>query len=283
MSSYLSVISAVIRPEIKEKISIGLLLIGGGNFFLEFSRNKIEVLGQLLSDDSFRAVKLNVKSFEKMASSNEGRFNLFAGNLTATEKIKNTVFGESYLTYLSKYKNNLITFSEPNPITLNATTEVFNKLFNNLVDERGVDTAHKIERGHFHKFRESSILRDRFNYNYEVNQDVFPDLIIPIKIDFVGRNERPTFVKLMDLERRKDFITNDVSKFNFIKDSIQDSQRFIVSREPDKNRYRTQHQIWQNLRNTRLFDYIDESEIERLETYAVGHDVQKIDTEQQNG
>ncbi|MCF8247224.1 MAG: hypothetical protein K9J37_14715 [Saprospiraceae bacterium] len=276
MASYLSVISAVIRPEIKEKVSIGLLLIGDDKLYLGFSKNKLEVVSQLLPTDVFRGLRFNVKNFQQVAVENEGNRTLFTNHLTVVENLNATIFSESYLGYLSNYKNNIISVSAPNSISIAPTQEVFERLFKKLVDEQGVYIAKKIAQRSFSKIRESAILKERFNYDVEVTQQLFPNLIVPVKIDLVGENEIPTFVKLVDLERRKNYIANDVTSFNFVRDAIPDSKRFIVSREPLKAIFPQQHQIWNNLRSTKWFEYIDITEVERLEEYAQIHQVHKL-------
>lgn len=283
MASYLSVISAVIRPEIKEKVSIGLLLIGDEKLYLGFSKNKLEVVRQLLPEEAFKAIRFNVKNFQQLAADNEGSRTLFSSHFTVIENLKDTVFSQSYIGYLSNYMNNLLSVSEPNTIAITPTKVVFDQLFKKLVDEQGVYLPKKAVEPSFGRVRESIILRERFNYDFEVTQNLFPDLIVPVRIDFVGENERPTFVKLIDLERRKDYIANDVSRFNFVRDAVPQSKRFIVSSEPMKDVFPLQHQIWKNLKNTSLFDYIDTTEIERLEEYAETHNVNKIESLEKAG
>jgi hypothetical protein len=280
MASYLSVISAVIRPEIKEKVSIGLLLIGDGKLFLGFSKRKLDVVGQLLPEEAFRAIKFGVRNFQQMAIDNEDSHTLLSSHFSVIENLVEPVFTQSYLGYLSNYKNNLLTVSEPNTIAIVPTQAVFEQLFKKLVDEQGVYLPKKTMELSFSRVRESTILRERFNYDFEVNQNLFPDLIVPVKIDLVGENGTPTFIKLIDLERRKDYIANDVSRFNFVRDAVPQSQRFIVSKEPLKATFPVQHQIWENLRSTTLFDYVDISEVERLEEYAEVHNVNKIRSEE---
>ncbi len=276
MSSYLSVLSAIIRPEIKEKISIGLLLISDERLYLGFSKNKLEVASQLLPEDVFRSLRFSVKSIQKLAADNDGDKTLFSSHLTVIEKLQNTVFSKSYLNYISNYKNNVISVSAPNSITIETQQATFEQLFKTLVDEQGIYIESKKSRSSFSALKDRVILRDRFNQDLELNQDLFPCLIVPVKLDFVGKNEREIFVKIIELEKRKDYITNDVSKFNYVKDTIPLSERFVVSREPFKSEFPQQHQIWKNLQRADWFSYIDISEIERLENYAEQHDVQKL-------
>jgi len=280
MSSYLSVISAVIRPEINEKISIGLLLMSPDELFLSFSKNKLEVVGQLLPENIFRGVRFSVRSFQKVASESEGKKTLFTNHTTIIENIQNTVFKQSYLHYLNTYKNNIITVSEPNPIDIPANRVVFEKLFKNLIDEFGVHINSKRKRKSFSILKSREQLIERFNYDLTISQADFPNLIVPVKVDMVGKNEKEIFVKSIDLERRTHFISNDVCRFESVKNAIPKSKRFVVSREPLKNEYPKQHIIWKNIRNAKWFDYVDISEVEVLEEYAILHNVQKLKSNQ---
>lgn len=54
MKSHYTIISAVVRPEIQEKISIGLLLVSTTGLYFSCSRNKLAVIRSLIDKSLLR-------------------------------------------------------------------------------------------------------------------------------------------------------------------------------------------------------------------------------------
>ena len=118
MKTYYSIISAQIRPEINENLTIGLILIGDKGSHSTISMNKIEVIKKLLSFDRFYGLWDIVLGITKMKD----------------EQVK-TVFTFDQLSALHKTDNNIITYSEPAYIDIEATEENFKKMYCKYVDE----------------------------------------------------------------------------------------------------------------------------------------------------
>lgn len=269
MNTYYSIISAHIRPEIGEKISLGLFVMSSNNVFLSISKTKLSITKELLPDYMYHGVKNEIKGIQ-------GTYNKFVKNNTFIEDSgvffqneKPKLFTESYINYLSNYKNNLVSFSTPQKMSIEVNNKIFNKLYMQFVDDElfAIDTnedAKSIE-----KFRRDFIpqLSTYYNVNIIVDNTILKDAIIPLKFDLVGKNDREVFAKSIDLERRKYNVEHDVNAFYPIKDLSPKSKKFIISAEPDK-RYVSQYQVWKNLRNTSWLEYVDVSEVEKLREYA---------------
>lgn len=58
-----------------------------------------------------------------------------------------------------------------------------------------------------------------------------------------------------------------------LKSAIQDGHGFLVTSEPDKENSGQQHDIWNHLRTSKDFEFVDVSEVEKIETYAKIHGV----------
>lgn len=86
-------------------------------------------------------------------------------------------------------------------------------------------------------------------------------------------NETPVFARFIDLERRLDFIKSDYFDLTSLKMAIPESYGFLVSAEPLKERFPTQHTIWNSLKNNTDFDFTDISEVGKIRDYAERHGV----------
>ena len=106
-----SIIYAVIRPEIAERISVGLIFVEGGKVDIRYSQQKLDALRNLFSQKEYEFVSQVVSSMP-----NNG-------------KIKNV----NDINYLSRYSNNLIAVSPLQSIDIEPTEQSKIRLFQNYI------------------------------------------------------------------------------------------------------------------------------------------------------
>lgn len=270
MNTYYTIISAVIRPEINEKISLGLLAVSGNEAFLNLSKSKLSITRALLPQhifnglkDEIRDIQIAYRNFKEKAKENVLFDNPYKG-----------LIEESYISYLSKYKNNVVIFSKPQKIDIQLTPNIVTSLYHKFVDEEHFTLEENHYENSIEKYRKEYLpnLSSYYNTNRIIDRKTIPDVIIPMKFDLVGKNEIEVFAKSIDLERRTYNVEHDVNGFYPLKNLKEKAKKFFISKEPDK-KYETQHQIWQTLRSANWLEYVDISEVERLEKYAKEHQV----------
>lgn len=105
------IIYAVIRSEISEQISLGLVIVNGDEVKIRYSEKKLRVLKELYSKKEYDFISKVVRSM--------------AGN----ENLKSI----NAINYLSRYSNNLITVSQLQTIDVPPTVRNENWLYNNYV------------------------------------------------------------------------------------------------------------------------------------------------------
>lgn len=106
-----SIIFGLIRPEISEQISLGIIYVDGNDITVRYSEKKLQVMQSFVSQASYEALKTVLHAI-------------------TTDHPINSV---ADISYLSRYSNNLIGFSELKDIKLDATEESKEWLFNNYV------------------------------------------------------------------------------------------------------------------------------------------------------
>ena len=106
-----SIIYAVLRPEISEKISVGLIIVEGDKVDIKYSRSKLSGLKGYLSANQQKFVSRVVSSLKKKKAVNNVR------------DIK----------YLERYANNLISVSPLQKVDIAATEKNKQMLFKNYV------------------------------------------------------------------------------------------------------------------------------------------------------
>ena len=266
MKTFYSILYALISPETGEKISLGILLSDGEKAIFRQSKWKLSIVHSMVSAEQGRFITAYLNSLNR---------NTFSGRPMKTELEFNdaglSLLNEKYIEYLSVYNQNVISFSKPNIIDVEVSDSSINKLFTKLINEKPKST---IENHRLQKIKEQFISRAIPYYHIDrlIKPEEFPKLIMPVTIDFIGKNERPVFAQLFDFERPLSPIKNDFFDLQQLQDVIA-GQGFVVSWEPDIEKFATQHQAWNALRSMKDLEYIDESEIDKLEEYAVQHGV----------
>ena len=110
-----SIISAVTKPQISERISVGIILIDDKSIDIRYSDKKLKALEYLYSKAEYNFVSDVVRSmYDK-------------GSIKSIRDIE----------YLSRYSNNLINFSNVETIDLESTDKNKDWLFSNYVSVKG--------------------------------------------------------------------------------------------------------------------------------------------------
>jgi len=106
-----SIIYAVIRPEISEQVSVGLIIVDGEQVDVRYSRQKLNALQGLFPEKEYKFVSRVISQMKR-------------------NKRVNTV---EDINYLTRYSNNLISFSPLQNIDVLPTEKSKDWLFRNYV------------------------------------------------------------------------------------------------------------------------------------------------------
>lgn len=268
MKSHYSILSAVVRPEIQEKISIGLLLVSTNEVYFQFSKTKLSAVRTLIDSSLYKYLNETIRQIDTAVwNENSNKETIFA------DTDKNIQFSQSYLGYMNNYSNNLINFSAPVEIDLPGNEGLFSTLYNKYIDATGLvqKKAKSVE-----KVKEEFYpqIKNYYNTNKEVTTNDIPTLLMSVNVDLIGRNELPVFVQIIDFERPVYNIRQDVAVLDFLMDAYNHdkARNFMVGNEPDKKVYPKSHEAWNDLRKGK-FNYISLDEIDQIKEYAEVHGV----------
>lgn len=265
-----SIFYASIRKATQEKLSLGLLLFDKGEVYFKTSEAKLKALKSFMSKEDFLVVQQSFNAVTKQILLHSHPQSYFSHTFY---KINHPAFSIDYINYLSKYKNNLVTYSEPKPISIEPTPETFLRLFQNFVGPdlvpaeavKKLTTFAKLES----KF-EGNISR-YFNTHFTMTSSQVPNLVAPVKVDLLGKNGQDVLVRTIDTDSGPEKMTNEVSTFYMLVDTYRRNnipcQEFVVAEEP-LQKFKPQHDIWREIKNSGSFNYLDISEVEKLKEYA---------------
>ncbi len=274
MKTFYSILYCTIRPNVDERVSIGLFIGNEVSCKFQFSAEKLSVIRGLFTDSAFSMLKISLKSLQKLSAECE---NDFQDTYRGTSALK-----EQYFSYLSKYANNLISYSPPEAIDIDLNQQVFEKLFEKFIyhlpasDE---SISKPIERA---KKRLTKSLEGRVNFDADIDHTKIPGLIIPAKVWFIGKNEVQVTGEAKDFSgQRPHIIQQQINAHLFLIDKIKDTPTgknghfFLIGDEPRKDSIEN-HKLWQAVKESSPLDLVPTNEIEKVETYMQEHGVEPL-------
>lgn len=107
-----SIIYAVIRQDISERICIGMIILDGSDITVRYSDNKLRALKYLFPQSKYDFINRAVRGLPH----------------------NNAITSKKDIDYLSRYSNNLITFSPLQTINIEPTDSNKKWLFDNYVE-----------------------------------------------------------------------------------------------------------------------------------------------------
>ena len=106
-----SIIFGEIRPEISERLSLGIIVVDGEKNSVRYSSKKLQVLKSLYPEREYKFIGRVIRSLSKQKA----------------------IDSESIVNYLSRYSNNLVSISKLQGIDLEATEKSKKWLFDTYV------------------------------------------------------------------------------------------------------------------------------------------------------
>lgn len=106
-----SIIYAVLRPEISEQISVGMIYVDGETIDVKYSKQKISALKGLFSENQQK----------------------FLSKVVSSIKRNGTIKNIKDINYLTRYSNNLLTVSPLQSVDLKPTDKNKDLLYRNYV------------------------------------------------------------------------------------------------------------------------------------------------------
>lgn len=278
------ILSALIRPEIQEKISIGMLLFDDNEVYFRYSKNKLHVAKSLLTKSAFKLLKDILENIEEKIEINSTDYSEKRGFKIFKNKAFDDSFSASYISYLSRYSNNTISFTAPKEIGLKTSNQSFKDLFSKYIDN-SVEmpiVENKIKIFDVIKEKYADKISIHFDINKEVTHQQVKNLITPVRVDFTGRNEIDVYVQTVDMESAHTSVANHINSFiqlksTYIRNDIP-LKDFFIAKEPQKKLFPKQHDMWIQLRSSNFLSYLDFSESEAIIKYAESHGVVPLST-----
>jgi hypothetical protein len=274
MKTFYSILYCTIRPNVDERVSIGLFIGNESSCKFQFSAEKLSVIKGLFSENAFNMLKISLKSLQKLSSECETDFlETYRGSVTLKEQ---------YFNYLSKYANNLITYSPPKGIDIDLNQNVFDKLFEKFIYQLPISHEPQLKTIEKAKKRLVTSLAGRVNFDADIDNSKIPGLVVPAKVWFIGKNEVQVTGEAKDFNgQRPHIIQQQINAHLFLIDRIKETPTgknghfFLIGDEPRRDSIEN-HKLWRAVKESSILDLVPTTEIERVENYLIEHDVEPL-------
>jgi len=268
MKTFYCILYCVIRPNQDERVSIGLFFGNERECYFDFSTEKLQVIRELLSPDSFSLLKSNLKSIKQLS--------IECSSDVLQDKAVHASLSESYFNYLSVYSSNLLTYSKPISINLEVSKSVFNKLFEKFVFHLNSEVVPGRTKIELVRKRLATSIRPYVNFDVELTDKTIPGLAIPSKVAFIGKNSVEVAGELNDFSKASHFLKQQISSHLYLVEHLKKASKnakfFYIGDEPSKS-LKENHELWKIVSNLNTLELISTNDVEKVEEYMSKHNV----------
>lgn len=272
MKTIYSILYVALNTALDERVSIGVLLSDSEHDIFKYSSEKLLALKSLMDPERYSLMKNYLKALEDNVNFN-------TADLSEAKPFNREWINESYISYLSRYSNNLIQFSEPRSIDIEFGFENFKRIFEKYVYAYEARAENTQETHIYVKVKEKLYpkISDRVNLDIVLDASHFENLFAPIEVNFIGINGMAVAGQAIDFSKRHYNLENDVARFVSLTKAIElgerkNGQYFVLGREPENTSHKN-HLLWEQIRDSDFLEFVDIDEIGIVEDYIENNDV----------
>lgn len=270
MKTFFSIIYLTLNASLKEKISIGLIMANSEDVKFKISDTKLGIVKQLIPIQNYSFLKSYFKNLNNDLNSEFDNIDL----LNLKNDIPKNWVNEKYFSYLHRYSNNIVNFSEPREIDINFDNSTFLKLYENYVfnnDEVIIGKKSKQDIVKIVKTKLYSKIKSKVNLDVDIKPSDFKELISSVNVNFIGENGQIVAGQAIDFSKRYVDLERDLTKYISFTKAVDfekgGGHYFLVGKEPKKNLAQKNHSIWKHIYESNIVDYVPLNETDKIKDY----------------
>jgi hypothetical protein len=270
MKNIYSILSIPLNTTLNERVSIGLIMSNGEKHFFKYSLSKLQVIKSLLSSESYLLLKTYLKSIDKEISKLDG--DMFKDSLKW--------INDSYLSYLSRYSNNLVEFSQPKTIDIEFSEKMFQLFYSKyiFVEEFEIIKEHKVNIFNKVKRNLHPSIENKVNINFTVTSQNLENIFAPVEVNFIGMNGAPVAGQVLDFTKSHFYLESDLTRYISLSKALElegerNGKYFVIGNEPKKNINPKNHILWNHIRETKFLEFVSVKETGKIKDYINERDV----------
>lgn len=294
MNSFYSIVYINSNVSTGERFGIGMFTRLEDKVYFRYSIEKLKLLKRLFNNAAYSLIKSYLKNLETKVN-NEN------------QPLLDSNFGEHlsdhYFSYLSKYANNLISFSEPKHLNIKNQENVQIQLFNKYIYQREATVIERkevkkdyqleklekrasqleelVKRTEVKRIVSKNLypkIKSRVNIDCSLTHNNVDNLLLKVKVGFIGKNGSVVCGQPMDFSTEISDLERNIGRFvTLIKafDEIdsKSGKYFVIGKEPSKE-LEANHAIWHQVAQHNYIDFVPIAELNKIEEYINEKDVQ---------
>jgi hypothetical protein len=244
--------------------------------WFRYSKTKLQLMHRFFSDEAFQLLKTSLKNIESTATGSGQNRSTDINDLFPITDNKQHPFSVVYLRYLSRYSNSTLTFNEPVKIDVEASDLLFEHLYREFIFEEPeqVSKTSVIETV---KTKLYPAITKYVNLDYCIETGKIPGLIMPVELDFIGKNDRPVVGKITDFNLPCYNLDASLSNLFVLMKTFELNNEignyFIIGDEPSMQNNK-QHNTWKQVQASKFLKFVPSNETDRISEYMEKHSVQ---------
>ncbi len=270
MKTFFSIMYLTLNASLKVKISIGIIMANGEDVKFKISDTKLGIVKQLIPIQNYSFLKSYFKNLN-----NDLNFEFDNNDLLNIKKdVPHNWVNEKYFSYLHRYSNNIVKFSEPKEIDINFDDATFLKLYESYVfsnDEEIISKKSKEDIVKIVRTKLYSKIKTKVNLDVDVKPSDFKELISPVNVNFIGENGQIVAGQTIDFSKRYVDLERDLTKYISFTKAVDyekgGGHYFLVGNEPKKSLAQKNHSIWKHIYESNIVDYVPLSETDKIKDY----------------
>ncbi|MFV8374729.1 hypothetical protein [Flavobacterium sp. LB1P71] len=221
MKTFFSIVSIQTNPISSEKVVMGVLAITENEIHFEYSKNKLGLL------DKLAPTKIGIGSMAKNALQ-QIKQKVTEANKTLTKDqqqlvFEKSIFSKDYISYLNKYNNGILHFSEPASLPFDFTINKFSDYYFNFVGELLGETA-KTEKISFSKklkpLFEKVGIEEKADLKFAFDPFTFQGILKETHVSLITKNGAINTIQTIDFATSEQTVVNHLYETKIIQDAL---------------------------------------------------------------
>lgn len=270
VDTYYSILFVQPRPASGERIAIGLFVWDEYNCRFAYSISRLELMKKILNEPAYNLLKDGLKAITK-------NMNQHVSNQNSIYKEKK----EAYFDYLSRMGNNLLGYSPPQSVQVPFGEEAFKMLYGHMIGpvyELATKTTKKIRFRQQVERQLKSQIQDQVDFEFELNSQHFREIVAPITVPFIGKNDSIVTGSIIDFNSDVHVINGAFQRFFGgiyypLKEEGQQAHHFLIANEPSSNIPDTIRTLLNDIKGKQGVDLVWEHELDKVTNYVKEHNV----------
>lgn len=221
MKTFFSTISIQTNPVSLEKVVVALLAVTENKVFFHYSKNKLGLLDKL-APSKVGIGTLAKKSLQQIKNAVTETNNTLLKNQT-TIVFEKSVFSKEYFSYLSKYNNGILNFSEPATIPFDFTTEKFESYYLNFIGEP-TEVIEKKALSFTQKIKpafEKEGLSEKADIKFSFDPITFAGLLEETNVSLITKNGAISVIQAIDFNLGEQTVLKHLYETKFVNDALK--------------------------------------------------------------